>query len=341
LLACRALFGQGAGTAMGILCAVSGAGAWAVVAQQATTSTVGGLALLLGARWTPAFICRWSAVRDMLRVGGPLAISTLVLHGRYRLFALLIGGTAGAAALGEANLAFRLVDTVRELAFAALWRLMLPGMAEQQNDKAALRESIDRWLSAIGFYFFPLCAGMLVTVQPLTTLALGASWAPSGQAAAPLILLTIWLALGFPAGAAAVARGAPQFALRGNVASCIALALCVPLLHPTTAMSAAAIWVVTQAAVTPYTMWKHARLLGATIWSTMRAGLSALCLAGIATSAALAIPNALHMPDQPASLIAARILIGAAVWLPGAALLMRCRLPEFVLLRWASRGSAA
>ena len=65
-------------------------------------------------------------LRELLRVGLPLTASTLVQHGRYRLFALLIGGTAGAAALGQVHMAFRLVDAVRELAFTAQWRLMLP-----------------------------------------------------------------------------------------------------------------------------------------------------------------------------------------------------------------------
>ena len=78
----------------------------------------------------------------------PLTASTLVLTARYRLFALLLGGTAGATALGETHMAFRLVDTVRELCSTALWRLMLPVLAERQHDVAALRAAVDRLVRA-------------------------------------------------------------------------------------------------------------------------------------------------------------------------------------------------
>jgi O-antigen/teichoic acid export membrane protein len=71
-------------------------------------------------------------LRELLWIGLPLTVSTLLQHGRYRVFALLIGGTAGAASLGQVHMAFRLVDAVRELAFTAQWRLMLPILSERQ-----------------------------------------------------------------------------------------------------------------------------------------------------------------------------------------------------------------
>ncbi len=87
LLAGRTVIGQGVGTAIGIACALRGAGAWSMVAQQAATSMIGALVLLLRARWRPSLSCRWDTVRDLLALGGPLTVSTLVLHGRYRIFA--------------------------------------------------------------------------------------------------------------------------------------------------------------------------------------------------------------------------------------------------------------
>ncbi|HEY6433270.1 MAG TPA: oligosaccharide flippase family protein [Acetobacteraceae bacterium] len=279
LLACRALLCQGAGTVVGIGCAMAGAGAWGMAAQQATTSIAGALTLLLGGGWRPGLICRWAPVWDMLRLGAPLTASTLVQSGRYRLFALLIGGTAGTTALGEVHLAFRLVDTVRELAFTALWRLMLPGMAEQQNDRAALRYSVDRWLRSAGLVVFPVFAGMAVTVQPLTHWLLGVAWAGSALAALPLIALSAWLFLSYPAGVAAVARAAPQYALRGNLISCAVLVAAVAVLRPESALSAALVWLGAQVVATPYMLHRNARVLGAGAVQCMWAGFLPLALA--------------------------------------------------------------
>ena len=129
VLAGRALIGQGFGTLCGIAAALAGAGAWALVLQQCVTSAFGALALLLRARWRPRGTFRRAPVLALLRTGLPLTASTLVQQSRYRLFALLIGGAAGPAALGVVHLAFRLSDTVRDLALTALWRLLLPPLS--------------------------------------------------------------------------------------------------------------------------------------------------------------------------------------------------------------------
>ena len=121
-LAWRTLIGQGFGTLAGIAMGLAGAGAWALVTQQLVISGGGALTLLVRCPRQPRLMMHRQRLREMLRIGLPLTASTLVQHGRYRLFALLIGGTAGAAALGHVHMAFRLVDAVRELAFTAQWR---------------------------------------------------------------------------------------------------------------------------------------------------------------------------------------------------------------------------
>ncbi len=312
LLAFRAIAGQGAGTLVGISVALSGGGAWAVVAQQATTSAVGAVALLLGARWRPRLVWHWQPIRELLRLGLPLTASTLVLHGRYRIFALLIGGTAGPTALGEVHMAFRLVDTIRELASTAMWRLMLPAMAEHQHDPAALLRTIDRDLRLIGLTLFPLCAAMLVSVAPLTRLLLGPVWAQSGVAALPLVGLAAWLFLLFPASVATVARGAPQYGLRANLASSTAMVLGVLLIGPAGPLGAAWIWVGAQTLVAPYVLATAARVLHVPILRPLRAGMPALAAAAFAAAVALLLPHLAGIAAAPAT-IAVRGAVAVAV----------------------------
>ena len=161
-LAWRTLIGQGLGTLVGVVSALAGAGAWALVAQQFVISAGGALALLLRCPMRPRRVVSRKILRELLRIGLPLTASTLVQHGRYRLFALLIGATAGAAALGQVHMAFRLVDAVRELAFTAQWRLMLPLLSERQHDLPALHAGVDRCLGWSSLLAFPLCAVMAV-----------------------------------------------------------------------------------------------------------------------------------------------------------------------------------
>ena len=316
VLAGRAVIGQGLGTLTGICAALAGAGAWALVLQQLVTSSAGALALLLRAPWRPRAVCHWAPVREMLRVGLPLTASTLVQHGRYRLFAVLIGVTAGAAPLGQVHMAFRLVDTVRELAMTALWRLMLPGLAERQNDLPALGAQVDRLLALSALVVFPLCGAMAVSVGPLVRLLLGPVWEPAGLAALPLLGVSAWLFLGFPAGVAVVARGKARYTLIAILAGTGAVLLGVLLLRPAHAFEAVLVWLAAQLMIAPYTLMVAARFLPSAVGSSglsslvrpIRAGLPVMGLAVLATAMAALVPG-----------MVARLAVGAAVYLPGVA----------------------
>jgi PST family polysaccharide transporter len=271
-LALRTVIGQGLGTAVGAGAAIAGAGGWALVCQQAVTSGCGALALLIARDWTPSRCLDRSAVRSLLGVGLPLTASTLVLIARYRLFAVLIGGTAGAAVLGQVHVAFRLVDTIRELTFTALWRLMLPALSEQQHDRHAMLAQVDRWLRWSAAVIFPLCLLLGVGLTQMVALLMGPAWAATGQAAVPLVGLMAWSTLAFPSGVALIAVGQARLTLYANLAGLLASAAGVLLLQPTTPFQAVMIWTVSQVLVSPYSLWVNARALGVSVIRPLTGG---------------------------------------------------------------------
>lgn len=271
-LALRTMIGQGLGTVMGVGAALAGAGAWALIAQQAVGTSAGALVLLLGRGWRPALCLDRGAVRALLTVGVPLTASTLVLIARYRLFAILIGGSAGPAVLGQVHIAFRLVDTVRELTFTALWRLMLPAFSEHQHDRAAMLARVDHWLRRCAVVVLPLCLFLAVGLTQAVSLLMGPGWAETGRTAVPLVALMAWSALSFPSGVALVAVGQARFALYANVAALFASAAGVLLFQPLTPWNAVMIWTVSQVLICPYTLWVNARALGVTLLRPLTSG---------------------------------------------------------------------
>lgn len=323
VLAGRALIGQGGGTLVGIALALGGAGAWALVAQQFVNSLFGAASLVVRTKWRPRLVLHGRPVCALLRIGVPVVLTTLVQQSRYRLFALLIGGTAGAAALGQVHMAFRLVDTVRELLSTALWRLILPAMSERQRDLPALRATIARFLQMIGLVLFPLFGAMLVVVDPLVRLLLGPVWAPSAAASKVLIVLTMYSFMYSAAGTALIARGITRLALASMLSLTVLTLGGVLALRPATPQAAVWVWAAAQVIVYPVMQISTARLLGESVFQQMRAGLPALGLAGLAIAAALLLPPALGVPERPVPLILARLAVGAVVYLPAAVLLLR------------------
>jgi O-antigen/teichoic acid export membrane protein len=261
-LALRTILGQGLGTAVGVSAALVGAGAWALVVQQTMTSACGAVVLLRGRGWTPARCLDGTAVRSLLAVGMPLTASTLVMIARYRLFAVLTGGCAGAAVLGQVHLAFRLVDTVRELVFTALWRLMLPTLAEQQRDRGRLLALVDRWVCFTLATVLPLCLALALGLARGIGLLMGPAWSAAGQAALPLVGLMALSALMFPGGVALMVAGQVRFALYANLAAMAIVCFGLVALRPDDPWQAVVIWTVSQILVIPYGLWANARALG-------------------------------------------------------------------------------
>jgi PST family polysaccharide transporter len=298
-LAARTLIGQGAGTAVGITLAIAHAGAWAIVVQQATGSLLSAIVLIGAAGWRPGLVCRWNLVRSLLRIGLPLTASTLVQIGRYRVFAILIGGTAGATALGQIHVAFRLADTVREITFTALWRLLLPILSGHQHDAAALLRQVDRLLRLSGAVTLPLCGAMAVAIVPVTTMILGPAWHQAGMAAEPLIGLMALLALMFPSGAALVAVGQARFTLYANLGGLAATVAFVLLARPATPWHAVLVWCGAQVFVSPYSLWVNSRALSVSPLRPLRAGLPMLLIAVAGVGAAFA----LDAGESPESLV--------------------------------------
>jgi PST family polysaccharide transporter len=316
-LAVRTLAGQGAGMAIGVALALGRAGAWAPVAQQFTGSLLAALVLIGVAGWRPRWVCRWSAVGSLLRIGLPLTASTLVQIGRYRVFAILIGGTAGATALGQIHVAFRLVDTVRDITFTALWRLLLPILSEHQHDGPLLLRQVDRLSRLSSLVTLPLCGGMALALVPVTSLILGPAWQAAGAAAEPLVGLMALLALMFPSGVALVAVGQARFTLYANIAGLAATVGFVLLVRPETPWHAVLVWCGAQVFVSPYSLWVNARALGVGVFRPLRGGvpMAAVSLAGVVAALAVDAGGPL------ATLLRRGAVFGLVVLAGGAALL--------------------
>ncbi len=324
VLASRVLVGQGAGTLLGVALALRGAGAWAVVAQQVATAAIGALILLARGGWRPILAWRWTAAREMLRVGLPITAGALVQLGRYRLFLLLVGGMLGPAALGQLHLAFRLVDTLRELLATALWRLLLPALSDCRDDLAALARAMER-LSRLGaIALLPLCGLMLVTMHPLVRVLMGAGWEAGANAAWPLLGLMAWTILAFPANVAAVTRGGARVALTAHLASLVLTLVGCLAWPPETPFQAVWVWVGAQGVVLPWMAWRTARLLTLTADMLFGGGLPALGASLLAVLAAYAlVPGTDAQAGAAMHVLAERVGVFALAYAPLAAFLLR------------------
>jgi O-antigen/teichoic acid export membrane protein len=185
---------------------------------------------------------------------------------------------------------------------------------------------MDRCLAWSSLMAFPLCGAMALGIQPLVQMLLGPVWRPSGAATLPLIALTAWLFLAFPAGVAVIARGRPQYTLIANIAGTIATGIGVLLVRPGSPLDAVLVWLGAQLFVSPYILHANGRVLRTGPLRPLRGGVSMLAATLVATSAAFMLPHAMGEPASPVMLVALRLLIAVSIGVP------------ITLLLWAVTG---
>ena len=130
-LAVIGTLGSLVGTLIAIAGALSGYGYWSLVAMTVANPLIGTLGVWVAASWIPGLPRRRVGIRSIMRFGGTVSLSGLLIYVAANLEKVLLGRFWGADALGIYGRAYQLNNlptanlnsTAGEVAFAALSRL--------------------------------------------------------------------------------------------------------------------------------------------------------------------------------------------------------------------------
>jgi len=207
--AIRATLSVGLGGCVGIVLASRGFGAYALVAQQLTTSAVGLCLFWILSGWRPRRRFSRRAARDLL------GFSTATLVGRLGIFvnrrsdALLMGLFFGPTAVGLYRLADRVVGVCVDFAAVSVQSVALPEFSRFQDAPERLRESFVRCLRISACLALPPL-GVLAAGAPEVVSVLGERWRDAAPALAALCVVGAVRDLGLFTGPLLQALGRPH-----------------------------------------------------------------------------------------------------------------------------------
>lgn len=175
-LAVRTVFARLAGGVAGIAGAVLGAGAWALVLQQVVYLVLAYLLLRLQTADAPRPAFSRRSFREMVRIGTWPAFGYLLAIAAPKVFTVFIGVVFGSAAAGFANLAFRAIDTARDVIGAAVGQVLLPVLSKAERETGRSGAMTLTGTSLVCAVTFPMFFGGAVTAPELIELLFGAQW---------------------------------------------------------------------------------------------------------------------------------------------------------------------
>lgn len=179
------LVAQFAALVVAVAAALSGAGYWALVAQQLTVGTVSLGVVVALARWVPGRPRRGAGLRPFLRFGGGLTGTHIVYYVGNNLDTMALGLWAGPAALGIYSRGFQLLMTPLNQLRTPATTVAVPVLSRLQADSARFGEYLRRGQLALGI---PIVTGLALAAgaaSPLVELLLGDRW----SAVAPVLAL--------------------------------------------------------------------------------------------------------------------------------------------------------
>lgn len=167
------------GGGAGVLFALAGAGAWALVAQ---TLVYGGLRCALlwwVCDWRPGPPWRGASVREHLRMGGHVTGFTVVNYFARNLDDVLIGRFVGMEALGLYRQAYRLLMLPLRQLNAPIASVARPALARLTDEPERYRRAYLRMLDKVLFLTMPLGGVLLVHAGLVLEVVLGPRWRPA------------------------------------------------------------------------------------------------------------------------------------------------------------------
>ena len=165
--------------ALGIGCALAGAGVWALVVQQLSYQVSNCIAHALQLDWRPHFEFSVKSARRLFGFGSRLLVSGLLDQGYQSLSDLIIGRQFSATALGYVSQGKKYPQAIGNILDGAIQPVMLSAVSRVQNNVIQVKRLVRRALKTSTFLVIPAMSLFAVLAPELVPLLLGSQWGES------------------------------------------------------------------------------------------------------------------------------------------------------------------
>ncbi len=165
-----------AGGAVGIILAISGYGAWALVWQSVTLSSVKAILLWSMSRWRPMLQFSITSIRSLFKVGGGMMFTSFLNTLFLNLYSFLIGNRVGLVALGYYTQGDKWSKVCIMSTGQVLSSSFLPVLSSVQDDKERFNRMTAKMNRLAAYVVFPVFIGLIVEAPWIFNALFGNKW---------------------------------------------------------------------------------------------------------------------------------------------------------------------
>jgi len=163
----------------GMIAAIAGLGAWAIVLQHLAGAAALAVASWIASGWRPSRPASLATIRPLLGYGANLGASQLINALTRNIDDILIGRWVGPAALGAYGRAFQLMSLPSTQLNQPLSSAVVPALSRLQRDPDGYRRLYRSSVEVIASLAFPLAVFTGVAAPAMVGTLLGPDWSES------------------------------------------------------------------------------------------------------------------------------------------------------------------
>lgn len=164
---------------IGVACAYSGWGVWALVAQQMSSAVIRAVLIIYYVRWFPTLEFSIDSFKRFFSYGSKLLVSGLIHTAYSNIYPMIIGKELSASDVGYVERArgFNIVTagTVNSI----LSSVAFPVLTRVQDDDEVLLRVYNKYLQMAAFVIAPITFFLIGIAKPLILFLLTDKWVPS------------------------------------------------------------------------------------------------------------------------------------------------------------------
>lgn len=167
------------GGVVGIVLAVTGYGAWAIVWQTIVLAAGKSLVLWTSTRWRPLMRFSWSALRSYFGIGSKMMLTSFLNTVFLNIYSFFIGHSVGLASLGY----YTQGDKWSKMGITSISQVLtssfLPALSAVQDSPERFRAMVSKMNRFTSYLLFPAMLGLMAMAKPIFHTLFGDKWDPS------------------------------------------------------------------------------------------------------------------------------------------------------------------
>lgn len=163
---------------IGIVLALTGAGVWALIAQNMMSVIISTVMLYFFIEWKPRLQCSMSSIKEMWGYGSRVFLATTVDTLKDNIRTLVVGKVFSSADLAYYNQGKRFPQLLVNDIVNSVGKVLLPVFSEQQDDLNKNTDFMRLSIRVSSFILLPLIFGMVGIADNFILLFLTEKWLP-------------------------------------------------------------------------------------------------------------------------------------------------------------------